>query len=151
MTAQVNDILIYKDETLPIASKPLKSYLEKATLPHNLVPPSSACWRGYVAQWAIDNKKLFLINWHGYILDYQEVGIDYLFPGEEFVFADWFSGEIRIGIGGMVLYIHGGYESVHRGNRFLIFEKGILVDEYEKWLTQEEIDKVLEVDDTLPF
>ena len=157
MTAQARDILIYNKEKLLISSEPLESYLEKVKLPHKLVAPSTACWRGYHSKWAIDNKKLFLIEWQGYIekqgnmFDYQKVGMEYLFPDEEFVFAKWFTGEIRIGMGDMVSYVHGGYESVQEGNMFLIFENGELVNEYIKWLTQEEIEKIKKEYDNLPF
>jgi hypothetical protein len=140
MTAQISDILIYKNEELCIASEPLSDYLAKVKLPHKLVAPNTACWRGYYAKWAIDNKKLFLIKWQGYILDYQKVDIQYIFPGEEVVFAKWYTGEIRIGMGDLVSYVHGGYASVYEGDMFLIFENGELVNEYTKWLTKEEIE-----------
>jgi hypothetical protein len=81
MTAQASDILIYNGQELYMAAEPLSSYLEKVKLPHELVAPTTACWRGYYSKWAIDNKKLFLIEWEGFILNYQKVGIDYLFPG----------------------------------------------------------------------
>jgi len=151
MTAQVRDILMYNEEELRIGTEPLESYLAKIKLPHRLVAPSTACWRGYTSKWAINNKKLFLIEWEGYIQKYQKVGIQYLFPDEEIVFANWFSGQIRIGMGELVNYVHGGYESVYEGEKFLVFEKGNLVDEYEKWLTEEDIQKMHKERDELPF
>ena len=151
MTAQARDILIYKKEQLYMAAEPLDGYLKKVKLPHKLVAPNTGCWRGYTSKWAIDNKKLFLIEWQGYILDYQKVGMNYLFPDDEIVFAKWFTGQIRIGMGEMVSYVHGGYASVHEGDMFLIFENGELVNEYIKWLTQEEIEKIQKDVDDLPF
>jgi len=151
MTAQVRDILMYNEEELRIGTEPLESYLAKIKLPHRLVAPSTACWRGYTSKWAINNKKLFLIEWEGYILKYQKVGMHYIFPDEEIVFANWFSGQIRIGMGELVNYVHGGYESVYEGEKFLVFEKGNLVDEYEKWLTEEDIQKMHKERDELPF
>ena len=151
MTAQVRDILIYNKEQLYMSAEPLEGYLKKINLPHKLVAPNSACWRGYTSKWAIDNKKLFLIEWQGYILDYQKVGIQFLFPEEEFVFAIWFTGQIKIGMGDMVSYVHGGYSTVHEGDMYLIFENGVLVNEYIKWLTKEEIEKILQEYEDLPF
>lgn len=151
MTAQARDILIYNKEELYISTEPLRDYLKNAQLPYQLVTQNTACSRGYTAKWFIDNKKLFLIEWQGYILNFQKVGIDYLFPDEEFMFAEWFTGTIRIGIGDLVRYIHGGYASVHEGERFLKFEKGVLVDDYTKWLTQEEIEEIRKVAENLPF
>lgn len=144
MTAQTKDILIYNNEELLIACEPLEGYLEKIQLPHKLVAPSTACWRGYYSKWAIDNKKLFLIEWRGFILDWQKVGIDYLFPDEEFVFAKWFTGEIRIPMGEIVHNVHGGYQSIYEGKMFLEFINGELVKEHIKWLTAEEIENIIE-------
>lgn len=150
MTAQARDILIYNKEKLFMAAEPLKDYLKKEELPHKLVAPDTACWRGYYSKWAIDNKKLFLIEWQGYILDYQKVGMDYLFPGEEIIFANWFTGTIRISMGDIVHYVHGGYASIHEGDMFLEFKNGELVNEFTKWLTKEEIGKIKEEYD-FPF
>ena len=151
MTAQARDTIIYKKEEYYISTEPLASYLGKVELPHKLVAPSTDCWRGYYSKWAIDNNKLFLIEWQGYILDYQEVGMVYLFPDKEIVFADWFSGSIRIAMGEIVSYVHGGYGSVYEGEMFLVFENGVLVNEYTKWLTKEEIEKILKDESELPF
>ena len=79
MTAQIRDILVYKKEEHSMATEPLEGYLKKTKLPHKLVPPNTACWRGYYSKWSIDNNKLFLIEWKGFILNYQEVGMEYLF------------------------------------------------------------------------
>jgi len=68
MTLQVQDILTYQNENHFVYGEPLEGYLETIKLPHPLVAPSSTCWRSYTAQWAIDNKKLFLIKWEGIYL-----------------------------------------------------------------------------------
>jgi len=151
MTAQVRDILIYNKVELDMATEPLDGFLKNAKLQHRLVPQNSACWRGYTSRWAIDNKKLFLIEWQGYILNHLKVGIEYLFPDEEFVFANWFTGEIRIEMGRLVNYVHGGYKSVYEGEMFLIFEKGELVNEFTKWLTAKEIEKIIKDANSFPF
>lgn len=154
MTAQARDILIYNKEELYMAAEPLENYLKTVRLPHKLVAPSTACWRGYYSKWAIDNKKLFLIKWDGYILDYLKVGMNYIFPGEEIVFANWFTGEIRIPMGDIVSYVHGGYASIHESDLFLEFKNGVLVNEHIKSLTKEEIEKIKkeeEENNDLPF
>lgn len=151
MTAQVRDILIYKNEEFQLACEPLKEYLKTEELPFKLVSPHTACWRGYQAKWSIVDDKLYLIEWKGYILDYMQIGMGYLFPDKETVFAEWFTGEIKIGMGDGVLYVHGGYDSIYEGEMTLIFYKGKLVDESTKWLTQEEIDEILRKDDERPF
>jgi hypothetical protein len=151
MTTQISDVLIYNKEINYIKDTPLQSYLDNIELPYNLVPPDSTLWRGYTAKWAIDNKKLFLIEWQGYILDFQKVNINYLFPGEDFVFANWFSGQIKVPLGDLICYPDGGYESVFEGEMFLIFENGVLKNEYSKWLSREEIEDLLSNENNLPF
>lgn len=145
MTAQSAERLIYEGEEFYITSEPLRSYLETIYLPSPLVAPSTACWRGYHASWVIENKKLFLVGWTGYILDFWKVGIDYLFPGKEIVFAEWFDRKIRIDLGNPLT------DRIYEGTRFLQFEKGILVSDTSKWLTKEEIKKIQDEEGRFPF
>lgn len=63
--------------------------------------------------------------------NYQKVGIDYLFPDEKKVLAEWFSGKIRIPHGEMMKYIHQGYASLYEKELFLEIEKGFVVGQYE--------------------
>lgn len=56
----------------------------------------------------------------------KKVDIQTLFPGEESVFAGWFTGTIRIKQGKLLKYIHAGYESVYEEDLFLHFCEGIL-------------------------
>jgi hypothetical protein len=139
MTAQASDSITYKNESRGITTEPLRDFIEKLNLPHPFFAPTSFCWRGYIAHWAVDNNKLFLVGFKGWILDSIVVGMDYIFPGEDVVFAHWYTGEIRMRLGEMVAYIHGGYDSTFEGYRSFTFEKGILVSVTEKWLTAEEI------------
>ena len=62
-------------------------------------------WRGYVAEWAIDDGQLYLVRLTGWLHDesvessLQEVGLESVFPGIETqdgrVLAAWFSGELE--------------------------------------------------------
>lgn len=144
MTAQIRDKLFHNNNLYYLITEPLKSYLENTNLPHKLVATNSSCWKGYKAVWEVIDGKLYLVEWTGNILDFQEVGMDYLFPDCDEVFAEWFTGKIRVGVGKMLRYIHGGYLSPFEGDMYLVFEKGILVDEYTIWLTQEEIDIIMQ-------
>lgn len=147
-----DDILIYFNEELQISTEPLKDHLLTIELPHELETYFSGYQNGYAAKWIIDQKKLFLIEWKGYILDCIEVGIDYLFPDEDFVFAFWFSGKIRVMLKGIVKNIYGQeVVTVHAGNRFLVFEKGILVDEFVEEFDLHEIEKRVQEEERLPF
>jgi hypothetical protein len=150
MTAQCADILLYRDEKYYIYAEPLANYLKRNALPYPLVAPNTACWRGYTATYVVQNDKLFLTEWNGYIQDYIPVGIDYLFPGETFMFADWFTGAIAIGDLGRLIVFDGQF-SIHEGELLLQFENGVLIKEYEKWLSKEEADRLEEEYKNLPF
>lgn len=56
----------------------------------------------------------------------------YLFPDQEKVFAEWFTGEIRIPYGEMLQYYHIGYASVYEKELYLEFENGYLIGKREK-------------------
>ena len=57
--------------------------------------------------------------------------MDYLFPGQEKVFADWYSGEIRVPQGKLLEYIHLGFASVYEKDLFLKIEAGQVVGKRE--------------------
>lgn len=129
MTAQCREYLVYNNKEYSLATEPLYSYLVDKKI--SFTSPSTACWRGYVGYWLIENGKLYLTDLEAYIGDYQKVGIDYLFPDEKKVLAEWFSGKIRIPHGEMMKYIHQGYASLYEKELFLEIEKGFVVEQYE--------------------
>lgn len=131
MTAQECEVLYYKRKKTWMASEPLNDYLESRE-DIEFIPDSTACWRGYYGKWKIAQKKLYLIDLKAYIegIEGMElVGIDYLFPGQVKVFANWFTGEIRIPQGEMIQYIHMGYESIYEGELILNFKEGVVIEE----------------------
>jgi len=129
MTAQAGERLFYKGEETWMAAEPLNQYLQNR---NNIkfVSPSTACWRGYYGQWEIKDRKLYLIELKAYLEGYREVGLDYLFPGQNKAFANWFSGNIRIPQGEMLDYVHMGYASLYERDLILVFENGLLTNEY---------------------
>jgi len=129
MTAQTGERLFYKGEDTRIATEPLDQYLQNRN-DIEFVSFSTACWRGYYGQWEIKDRKLYLIEFKAYLEGYREVGLDYLFPGQNTVFANWFSGKIRIPQGKILDYIHMGYASLYERDLILVFENGILTNEY---------------------
>ncbi len=150
MTLQSADTLIYKDTTYYIYAEPLSSYLEKVELPYPLVAPNTACWRGYAASYVVQNDKLFLTGWRGWIRDYMQVGMEYLFPGESFVFADWFSGFISIKDLGRHIAFNGPIP-IYEGKLRLQFEHGILLREYEDWIPKKKARMMERESKNLPF
>ncbi len=128
MTAQRKEHIIYKGELMAMATEPLRPYLaERKDI--DFVFKTSSCWRGYIGKWEIKNNKLYLIDLFAHIKDYEEVRMDYVFPDKREVFADWFSGELRITQGEMLEYVHMGYQSVFEKDLFLEIKDGILVSE----------------------
>jgi hypothetical protein len=143
MTAQIGERIRYKGKNHTMAAEPFGIYLEKHGI--QTVSWSTANWRGYHGEWKIKNGRLFLVaisayipqktSKDGHLLQSDEdcslVGLDYFFPGRKEVFAEWFSGEIRIPIGKMLAYIHMGYESIFEKDLIIEFKEGIKISERE--------------------
>ena len=103
MSEQVGERLSYKGEIITLNVDPLAQYLETRK---DIVfgPMSTACWRGYTGTWEIKDNKLFLIHLKACIFTdpdtpKYERDLNYLFPDQEIVFADWFTGQISIPMG----------------------------------------------------
>jgi hypothetical protein len=144
MTAQIREKLRYNGKIYHLAAEPLHPYLVEHKI--KFVSSSTACWRGYVGSWLIEEDHLYLVDLKAYIPSEnckwggEEVGLDYLFPGQDKVLADWFSGEIRIPHGEMIRYVHMGYASVYEKELFLRFVNG-------KYVSYREIDNTRLKDD----
>ena len=124
MTAQIEDKLKFKGETYFLATEPLKGYLDREGI--EFFSFSTACWRGYIATWQIKDDKLFLVDLEANTIDGEEVGLRYLFPKQYEVFAEWFSGELRVPYGELLEYIHAGYCSIYEKELHLYFKDGSL-------------------------
>lgn len=59
----------------------------------------------------------------------KSAGMDYLFPGEEKVFAKWFTGEIRVPLGDELQYVHMEYDTLYEKDLFLKIWRGRLKSE----------------------
>lgn len=130
MTAQIKEKLIYKGRKLNMAAEPLGRYLAKRyDLQVNLHSLGTACWRGYMGEWEVRGDKLYLIKLKINLYHEARNGMDYLFPGQKEVFAEWFTGIVRVPTGDMLRYVHMGYASIFEKDLFLTFEEGILTDE----------------------
>ena len=138
MTAQAMEKIFINGKEHSMASEPLASYLSNLKVKPKLFPPSSACWRGYVGTWEIKKDKLYLIAFEGFTINiYKPFGIDILFPDKKIVFAEWFTGEVRIPQGDILDYVHGGYLSSFEKDMFLEIKNGQLIG-------QRTVDNILE-------
>lgn len=132
MTLQIEEILTYKDVEYEMRVRPLDSYLKK----HNIEFKAwcTACWRGYMGHWVIEENKLYLTKLSAFISTEEDsrwgnecVGIKYLFPNQDKVFADWFSGEIPIPYGEKLDSVQKGYISLYKQEMLLEIMNGKLV------------------------
>lgn len=131
MTAQAREILIYKGKKYGMATEPLEPYIESNGIQFNPMIECSGCWRGYIGTWSIEDNKLYLIDIDT-DNDGKKVGLEYLFSNQEKVFAEWFTGELRVPYGELIEYIHLGYESRYAKELFLEISKGVLINERKK-------------------
>jgi len=127
MTQQAAEILLYQDIEYKITTEPLRQYLKLKGFEFYVI--NTACWRGYVGKWKIDDNKLYLTSLYANLKSNEKVGLDFLFPREKEVFADWFCESIWIPQGEIIGYISNSYFStpVFEESIILTFENGSLV------------------------
>ena len=111
---------------------------------------SSADWRGYVATWKIDGDRLLLVKieqnhwkdappadpearrtWRSEV-ETREVQIERVLPGKTLpVFAEWYSGRLKIPQGEMTRYVHMGYGSEYERELLIEIKNGVVVGRAE--------------------
>lgn len=135
MTAQEMDTIIIEGEAHHLASEPLEQCWKRHGRERPaFVAPHSACWRGYNSTWEIVDGALYLLDISGTIAAPGQAGrpasLPELFPGEPVpVFADWFTGTLRVPGGELLESEHMGYESVWERERQLDLVQGRVVAE----------------------
>ena len=128
MTAQVSEQLTYKGESLSLCTNPLSPFLINSSF--DFQSTSTACWRGYVGYWSIEDNHLYLKRISGHLKNGQLVTLETLFPGfPNGVFAHWYTGELRCPRGSLLKYVHGGYASQYEEDLFISIEKGVVTSE----------------------
>jgi hypothetical protein len=134
-TAQTPDKLLHQGKVYDLFSNPLEEFYraEGRSRPEFMVKPftmSSGNWRGYVATWKLNDGKLHLTKIDSWLCagatkdTCKSVKLEDLFPKKVSggaVFADWFTGTLRVPKGEQLKYVHMGYASVYeRENLFEI-------------------------------
>jgi hypothetical protein len=71
MTAQEGDKLVFKGKSYTMASEPPLSLSEPDRHEIRFVGGRTSCWRGYIAEWAVRDDKLYLTGVEGsaYVTD----------------------------------------------------------------------------------
>lgn len=120
MTAQAHEILIYEGKETSIAFCP--PFPEQH---HRIVKVPffrmTSCWRGYVGIWEIKNGRFYLANFR----------FGYKLIGDEPIFADWFTGILRIPEGEELVYVHMGFGTVFERELHVHIKNGIVIKTQE--------------------
>ena len=129
-TSQVPDRLIYGKDTVSIFANPLEQLSGIDSLRLKLFGDkqgctTTACWRGYSAEWTIIDSQLYLTGIFSCCYDEDNIktSLKTLF-GEAFingkVKADWVTAKILSPQGKRLYYVHSGYESLYE--KEVVFE-----------------------------
>jgi hypothetical protein len=125
MTAQIHERLIFDGEETSMACCPplpeghpriVEASGEEREDRSDFLLGSTACWRGYEGTWEIRDGRFYLVGLRG----------RYRLTGGEPLFADWFTGFLRIPRGKMLHYVHMGFASVYEGETHVLIERGML-------------------------
>lgn len=132
MTAQIAESILYQGTHYGMFSQPLDDYFKQRSINPKLdVGSCTALWRGYVGSWEIDNEKLYLtqlLDSNGLFKGTSLIDIDTFFTDvESRVFANWFTGVLKIPQGKRIRYVHYGFASQFERTLLLTIEKGKLI------------------------
>lgn len=128
MTAQVREIIVYEEQEYRMEEYPLADHIRKMGNEINYDNMTSACWRGYIGDWEIILNKLYLTGLSNMTGSGYKFSMKTLFPGQEKVFAEWYSGELRIPRGEMIENNYRKHIYVYEEDLFLEIENGILIN-----------------------
>ena len=128
MTAQFTEQIILNGQKRSLCTDPLELFFEMNGAHPEFLATTTALWRGYVGTWEMLNERLYLVNLEGRLKSGQKANLETIFPGfPDRVFAQWFSGILRIPMGQLLRYVHGGYGSVYERDQFITVRKGVTV------------------------
>jgi uncharacterized protein (TIGR02996 family) len=153
MTAQIGDRLEFRGQQHTLHTEPLEMLFAQDTPRPDLPPLSTACWRGYIAHWRIQQNKLELLHMQmdmGYtppassppsrgalILGRRSAPasaspggspLALIFPDlEPPIEATWYTGILQIPLGECVQYVHLDYASTYERYRYLHIFRGQLI------------------------
>lgn len=125
-----------------MCATPLDDYLTLINWQPEFEEICTGLWRGYVGEWLIKNQRLYLTNIDGFtVIGGEKFTINTLFAQRDGpVFAEWFSGAIRIPRGELINYIHGGFASVYERDEWLEFKEGVVTDQ---WIKENTLDEAI--------
>ena len=129
-TVQIGEFLIYKGERCEIESTPLEPYLSENNL--RFRPSDTACRRGYIGLWRIEDQQLYLVSLHrpksesdirlGKKIPLRQVLKDKKPP----ILAAWFSDVLRVPQG-KKLRCDMGFGWIYERDCYVTVKKGKVV------------------------
>ena len=129
MTAQFSDHIVMEGQEHRLYCEPLEMFWNGDNPKPDFAPPHTGCWRGYIASWKVEGSKLYLT---GIDTENENLKMEKVFPDRKPpIFADWFTGELRIPQGEMIQYVHMFYQSRFESDLFLLIDYGIVL---KKWI-----------------
>ena len=129
MTAQRTDTIIINKKEYTLYSLPLDQYWNDFGHRVSLLGGSTALWRGYHATWMLEANQLFLTDfWGENFLMKKEYCLEDVFPNQQKVFADWYTGDLSIPFGKQINYFHGGLGGwTHEYNATIKIDNGVVI------------------------
>ncbi|GAB3543415.1 hypothetical protein GCM10027343_16780 [Noviherbaspirillum agri] len=136
MTAQLTEILYYKDKYHSLCTLPLDSHTNIAQIRASFhgVHSHTACERRYVGIWKVIENRLYLEAME--TVRGENLAVKEFFEGQEFpVFAHWFSGELRCPKGELLKYIHFDFKCIYERELIITVKSGVI--ESDRLITNE--------------
>lgn len=130
MSLQFTEILVLRGEKLPLCSLPLEQYSGSRDSRYGL-RGNTALERGYTGQWEICDNMLYLVGINGQFDDRSSFSVRHVFPDSEgAVFAEWFTGTLRIPMGKRLKRGLSGFDTVYESDRFIAVNNGKVESEW---------------------
>lgn len=120
MTAQAHEKLIYDGEETSMAFCPPVPEHSRIVKVDAQVRMTSF-WRGYIGTWEIKNDRFYLTN----------LSLGFKLKGDEPLFADWFTGMLRIPKGEELLYVHMGFGTIFERELHIHIKNGLVIKTQE--------------------
>ncbi|MGI9571640.1 MAG: hypothetical protein ACR2PH_18300 [Desulfobulbia bacterium] len=116
MTAQVHERLILNGEETSMAYVPRLPDDEPRIEYEPRGIEMSSCWRGYIGTWAIRDNRFYL----EYLTGDLRLTVGPLF-------ANWFTGVLRVPRGEELHYVHMGFGSIYEEELHIKVDRGVVV------------------------
>lgn len=119
MTIQAREIIIIEGNKAFMASFPPLPESRVVRIESDLMTLNSACNRGYIGTWEIEDGKLYLnkIKSERYEL-----------TGRYPVFAEWFTGTLKVNLGKLLKFVCSTYTPVYVKDLRIMIEKGVVTN-----------------------